>query len=222
MGNFGRLHLMNLTVKICFAIVLLMTASFLFSQAADAEKKKTRAMRFHSGMILFAELLPENPAIPVTVMNVSPFEPASKVISNAAYASVVVKLDPGRSISVYDYSLLNSRKIEFKCIGVREGEDAFDANKWELASSSPDKLYTLLFRVELPQPGENCEYVLHFNLNRSRPEDVLLPFVKIDRAFTPSSKIPVDGIIGSDPVKEGLRKDGEGKVEGRNEKEENL
>jgi hypothetical protein len=213
---------MKSNVKICSIIVLVLTATVLFSQEADPEKKKGQKLRFHSGTILSAELLPENPAVPVTVMNVSPFEPASKVTSNAAYASVVVKADPSRSISVYDYSLLNSRKTEFKCIGVREGEDAFDANKWELANTSPDKLYTLLFRVELPQPGENCEYVLHFNLNKNKPEDVLLPFVKIDRPFTPSSKIPVDGIIGSDPVKGELLKAGEGKAESRNEKEENL
>jgi hypothetical protein len=113
-----------------------------------------------------------------------------------------VKLDPGRSISVHDYSLVSKRKTKFKCIGVREGEDVFDSQKWELASTSPDKPYTLLFKVELPAFNEKCEYVLHFNLNKSISEDVLLPFVEIRRPFTPPSKIPADGIIGIDPVKE--------------------
>ena len=193
---------MKFTMKTCSAIVLFLVAVALFSQVADPEKKKGRSLRFHSGIILSAELLPENPAIPVNVINVSPLEPASKIISDAAYASVVVKPDPGRSISVYDYSLINNRKTEFKCIGVREGEDVFDANKWELANTGPDKLYTLLFKVELPQSDETCEYVLHFNLNKNIPENVPLPFVKIDRAFTPPSKIPDQGIIGVDLVKE--------------------
>ncbi len=193
-------------MKFYSVLVLLLTAAALFSQEADPEGKKAKSLRFHSGTILSAELLPANPAIPVTVINVSPFEPASRVTSDVGYASLVVRLDPGRSISVHDYSLLNDRKTEFKCIGIREGEDVFDANKWELASTSPDKLYTLLFRVELPPASEMCEYVLHFNLNKNILEDVLIPFVKIARPFIPSSKIPGDGIIGRDIVKEEMLK----------------
>ncbi len=193
---------MKTHIKICSAIVLLLSAAAIFSQESDPEKKKERSMRFHSGTVLSAELLPENPAIPVKVINLSPFEPASKVTSCVAYASVVVKLDPGRSISVHDYSLFNDKKTEFKCIGVREGEDVFDAQKWELASSNPDKLYTLLFRVALPPSNETPDYVLHFNLNKSKPEDVLIPFVIIDRPFLSPSKIPADGIIGADFMKE--------------------
>ena len=193
---------MKTSVKISSILVLLLTAAALFSQEADIENKKAKSLRFHSGTILSAELLPKNQTIPIKVINVSPFEPASKIISDLGYAAVVVKLDQGRSISVYDYSLLNSRKTEFKCIGVREGEDVFDANKWELANTSPDKLYTLLFKVELPPPDEACEYVLHFNLNKNKPEDVLIPFVLIDRAFSPTVKIPDEGSLGIDIVKE--------------------
>jgi hypothetical protein len=206
MENFGRLNLMKLTVKIFSFFVLLLTTVALFSQEAATEKKKARSMRFHSGTVLSAELLPENPAIPVKVINVSPFEPASKVTSDVAYASVVVKPDPGRTISVYDYSLLDDSKTEFKCIGVREGEYVFDAEKWELDNTSPDKLYTLLFKVEHPKSDEKCEYVLHFNLNKYTPENVLLPFVEINRPFTPPSKIPSEGIIGIDLVKDEMLK----------------
>ena len=213
---------MKPNIKICSLLVLLLTAAALFSQETVPEKKKARTMRFHSGTILSAELLPENPAFPVTVTNVSPFEPASKVTSNPAYASVVVKLDPGRSISVYDYSLVNNMKTDFKCIGVREGEDVFDAEKWEFENTNPDKLYTLLFKVELPPENGKSEYAMHFNLNKNTPEDVLIPFVKIDRPFTPASKIPADGIIVSDSVKEELPKAEEKKTESRNEKAENL
>ncbi|MFA6290756.1 MAG: hypothetical protein WC637_03185 [Victivallales bacterium] len=197
---------MKTFIKIFSILVLLLTAAAIFSQEADPDRKKEGSRRFHSGTVLSAELLPENPAIPVKVNNVSPFEPVSKITSDVAYASVVVRLDPGRSISVHDYSLFNDRKTEFKCIGVREGEDAFDAQKWELASSNPDKLYTLLFRVALPPAGESPEYVLHFNLNKNKPEDVLLPFVIIDRPFISPSKIPVDGILGIDLVKEEVLK----------------
>jgi len=197
---------MKMSIKICSAIILLLSAATIFSQEADLEKKKEKSMRFHSGTLLSAELLPENPAIPVKVINISPFEPPSKVTSDVAYASVVVRLDPGRSISVHDYSLFNDRKTEFKCIGVREGEDVFDSQKWELASTNPEKIYTLLFRVSLPSSNETPDYVLHFNLNKNRPEDVLLPFVIIDRPFISPSKIPSEGIIGSDFIKEEMLK----------------
>ncbi|MCX6986322.1 MAG: hypothetical protein NT118_16480 [Lentisphaerae bacterium] len=213
---------MKHTVKILSLLVLFLTAVPLFSQEADTEKKKSKSLRFHSGIVLSAELLPENQAIPVKVINVSPFEPASKITSDAGYAAVVVKLDQGRSISVYDYSLVNDRKTEFKCIGVREGEDLFDANKWELANTSPDKLYTLLFKVELPKSSENCEYVLHFNLNKNISEDVLIPFVLIDRVFTPTVKIPADGTIGIDIVKEELIKAEEEKKKAETKAEADL
>ena len=190
---------MKSIIKICSVIILLLTATALFSEEADTEKKKERSLRFHSGTILSAELLPENPAIPVKIINISPFEPASRVTSDVAYASVVVKLDPGRSLSVYDYSLVNKAKTKFKCIGVREGEEPFDAQKWELAKTSPDKMYTLLFKVELPHPDDKCEYWLHFNLSKNIPENILLPFIKINRPLTSTAKIPDGGTIGVDP-----------------------
>jgi hypothetical protein len=213
---------MKTSVKISSILVLLLTAVALFSQEADTEKKKSKSLRFHSGTILSAELLPKNPAIPIKVINVSPFEPASKIISDVGYAAVVVKLDQGRSISVYDYSLFNNRKTEFKCIGVREGEDVFDANKWEMEITSPDKLYTLLFKVELTQSDETCEYVLHFNLNKNIPDNIMLPFVKIDRPFTSPSKIPDDGIIGIDFAKEELLKAEEEKKKAETKAEADL
>ena len=213
---------MKTSVKIFSVLSLLLTAAALFSQSLDPENKKGRSLRFHSGTVLCAELLPENQEIPVKVINVSPFEPASKVTSDAAYASVLVKLDSGRSISVYDYSLLNSRKTEFKCIGIREGENVFDANKWELANTNPDKIYTLLFKVELPKSNENCEYSLHFNLNKNISEDVLIPFVLIDRPFIPTVKIPADGTIGIDIVKEELMKAEEEKKKAETKAEADL
>ncbi len=190
-------------IKICSVIIMLLTATALFSEEADPEKKKEKSLRFHSGTVLSAELLPENPAIPVKIINISPFEPASRITSEVAYASVVVKLDPGRSISVYDYSLINKAKTKFKCIGVREGEDPFDAQKWEFVKTSPDKLYTLLFKVELPHPDNRCEYYLYFNLNKdinkNISDNVLLPFIKINRQFASAAKIPDEGTIGIDP-----------------------
>ena len=202
---------MKPVIRIYCIISLLLTGATLFSQENESEQKKSRNLRFHSGTILSAELLPQHLGITVNVINVSPFEPASKDISDLANAAIVVKLDPGRSISVYDYSLLNNRKTEFKCIGVREGEETFDANKWELENTSPDKRYTLLFKVELPLSSEKCEYLLRFNLDKNKAETVILPFVLINRPFTPPSKITDAGIVGVDLVKEEPLKTEDGK-----------
>ncbi len=187
--------------KTLFAVLLLLTAgSDLFSQDAgkkEAEKKALTSLRFHGGTVLSAEFMPEGFLNP-TVLNVSRFEPPSRITSDIAYATVIVKLDSGRSLSIYDYTLINRRKDEFKCIGVREGDGPYDAERWEIPDTKPDRLYSLLFKVQLPAFNDRNEYTLRYMLNKSKPEDLLIPFVKINRAFTLASKIPAEGIIGID------------------------
>ncbi|HBC85878.1 MAG TPA: hypothetical protein DCZ94_02880 [Lentisphaeria bacterium] len=181
------------------AVILLMTASALLAQ--DAERKKQTSVRFHSGSVLAAEILPDNPEIPIIVKRVSPLEPPSRITSDVAYAAVTVKLDPGRSLSVYDYVLVNKRKDEFKCIGIREEEGDYDYEKWEFDTTRADKLYTLLFKVQLPSFNEGMSYSLRFALNKSKVEELSLPFVKIGGPFTSPSKIPAEGMLGIDPSK---------------------
>ncbi|HCE42339.1 MAG TPA: hypothetical protein DET40_02180 [Lentisphaeria bacterium] len=176
------------------AAILLMTVSALSAQ--DTGRKQQSSARFHSGTVLAAEILPDSAGIPIVVKRISPFEPPSRITADVAYAAVTVKLDQGRSLSVYDYVLVNKRKEEFKCIGVREGDGDYDYDKWEFESTRQDKLYTLLFKVQLPSFNEGMNYSLRFVLNKSRIEELPLPFVKIDVPFTPSTKIPAGGMLG--------------------------
>ena len=172
----------------------------LFSQDAGSEKKKMHVARIHSGTVLAAEIILDGADVPV-IKNVDPLEPASRITSDVAYAAITIKADPGRSLSVYDYVLLNRRKDEFKCIGIREGDGDYDYQKWEYDSTKPDKLYTLLFKVQLPAFNEKLAYSLAYMLNKVKAEEVNIPFVKPGNSFTPPSKIPPEGMLGVEPGK---------------------
>jgi len=186
------------------ASLLLAMAGGAFCQEAEKQEpekqeiKKEPPIRFHSGAVLAAELLPECQYAP-TVMNVSKFEPPSRITSDVAYATVTVKLDQGRSLSVYDFILTNKRKDEFKCIGISEGDNRYDAEKWEFSTARAAKLYTMLFKVQLPAFNDKDEYFLRYMLNKNKFEAVIIPFVRINRIFTSVSKVPSEGIIGVDP-----------------------
>ncbi len=189
-----------LKILLTYMLLLAATAAVLCQEAEkkEVEKKKNTSLRFHSGTILAAELMPEgfyNPA----VLNVSKFEPPSRITSDVAYATITVRLDSGRTLSTYDYVLLNRRKDEFKCMGVGEGDGRYDAEKWEIVNSKAAKLYTMLFKVQLPAGIDKDEYTLRYMLNKKKTEDVLVPFVRINRPFTAGAKIPAEGLLGIDP-----------------------
>ncbi len=153
-----------------------------------------KSIRFYSGKVLSAELMPSCPNIP-TVLNEDKNPSRCRITSDLAYASVVVRLDKGRSLSIHDYVLMNMRKDVFKCIAISEADGPFDAEKWCFNETSPDKLYTMLFKVQLPVFNEPNEYILRFNFGKY-VETVALPFVKIEEgSFSPSSKIPQEGIM---------------------------
>ncbi|HBC89596.1 MAG TPA: hypothetical protein DCZ94_21880 [Lentisphaeria bacterium] len=211
--------LKNLIMSLAF----LVAASLLSQDAGDSAKKKPLSVRFHSGTILAAEIMPDNPSSPVVVKNVSPYEPLSRMTSDVAYVAVTVKLDSGRTLSIYDYVLVNKKKDEFKCIAVREGDNDYDYNKWELLNTAPDRIYTLLFKVQLPAFNEKLEFVLRFTLGKNKSDELLVPLVKVDGPFTSPSKIPPEGALGFDQGKvdaakaeaksdDGLKKPDEGKA----------
>ncbi len=179
--------------------MVLFSAQALVSQdAAATGKKKATSIRFHSGTLLAAELMPENSSFPVEVKNVSPNEPPSRITSDVGYVTLTVRLDPGRSLSIYDYVLVSKRKDEFKCIGIREAGADYDYEKWEIPVISQDKLYNLLFRVQMPAFNEKHEYILKFALSRNNPDQVIVPLSKIGGPFSPPESIPKEGAIGAD------------------------
>ena len=107
---------MNKITFLIFSVFILFSNAVL--RAAD---KNATSKRFYAGEVLRAEVQPDSASMPVTVSNVSQYEPKSRLTADVGYALVTVKLDHGRSLGMYDYSLVNSRKRVFPCIALMDG-----------------------------------------------------------------------------------------------------
>jgi hypothetical protein len=69
--------------------------------------------------------------------------------SNTVYAVIAIKLDPGRSLSIYDFTLrYNGRK--FPCVALRQGDNSIDSTQWIIRETRPEELYSLLFILDYP------------------------------------------------------------------------
>ena len=182
-----------------YKIYLLSILMFLAFSSFSADTQKT-SKRFYAGNVIRAEVKPDNPELPIVVRNVSEFEPKSLISSDVGYAVVTVNLDPGRSLGLYDYSLVNPQKREFPCISLAERENDFDQEKWELIKTRPSKKYTMLFQVQLPPMGQ-AKYDLRFKLKKGL-KDIPLEFINVgSKPFTYYKDIPGEGILGIDPNK---------------------
>lgn len=178
-----------------WSFILLLT-----SQAVSAEDNAT-SKRFYAGTVLRAEVQPDNPDMPIVIKNISEFEPESRITADVGYAIVTVNLDPGRSLGIYDYSLVDKQKKEFPCVAVADRENDFDRSEWEFSKTKPNNKYSMLFKVQLPPTGKP-QYSLHFNLIKDNVDDIPLPFINIgDKSFTKYKDIPPEGILGIDPNK---------------------
>jgi hypothetical protein len=138
----------------------------------------------------------------LSIKNVNKYEPPSRVTSDVAYAALTVQLDPGRSLSLYDYSLKNDMEQVFPCIAIKENDGDFDASKWLYENSPQRNRLTMLFRVQLPAFNRPLNYILVFNLMKGKNDGTAIAFIKIEnKPFTTPTKIPDCGIIGAEPSK---------------------
>lgn len=172
---------------------------FTFSSVIAVDQETSK--RFYAGKILRAEVQPDNPDMPIVINNISEYEPESRITSDVGYAVITVDLDPGRSLGIYDYSLVNKQKKEFPCVAIAERENDFDRSNWEIAKPKPSRKYSMLFKVQLPPMGAP-KYDLRFNLIRDKWKDLPLEFINIgQKPFTSYKDIPPQGILGIDPNK---------------------
>ena len=182
-------------MKMAIAFSLLFAAVFPNSLIGGED---SRMVRFYAGEILRAEIKPDDDSI--KVVNVNKFAPRSRVTADVGYAVVTVRLDKGRSLGIYDYSLVNSRRDVFPCVAIMNSFEEFDASLRELKTTKPNKYYNLLFRIEMPPPGMKPDFTLRFNLIRGKGRDPLLRFVDVGKhPFTKTSKIPLEGMLGVVP-----------------------
>ncbi len=163
--------------------------TFLFSMDKDY------CIRFRSGKILAAELIPGE-AILGHIKNINKYEASSRITSDVGYAVIVISLDPGRGLSIYDYSLKDSHEKNFPCVAIKNKDGDFDATEWLYENAPQTNRYTLLFRVQLPPPSKPSRYDLIFNLLKNQDDIVSIPFVKLkDKPFTNQSLFPDSGIV---------------------------
>ena len=152
--------------------------------------------RFYAGEVLAAEINSVSSPDAPKLINIPEHAPPVK---GDGYAMVVVKLDPGRSLGVYDYVLANDDG-EYPCVAISEAsgtEGEFDASVWEIKKTKPSAKYQLLFKVASP---DRKKYTLKFKLRPERGLDPDLMFVKLKgKPFTKASKIPEGGMLGIDP-----------------------
>ncbi len=182
-----------------YQFCLLSFGLFLAFNDLYAEKNQT-AKRFYAGNIIRAEVQPDNPEMPVVIKNISEYEPKNQIASDIGFAVVTVNLDPGRTLGMYDYSLV-TKKNTFPCIALTARENDFDQKNWELTNTKPSKKYTMLFKVQLPPMGQ-AKYDLRFNLRKNKWKDIPLEFINVgNKPFTKYKDIPHEGLLGIDPSK---------------------
>lgn len=171
------------TKQIIFITVLLL----MFTSIGHAATR-----RFRLGKIVCAQISKRM----VSVLNLDTLALPSNY-SSKIYAIVVVKLDKGRSLSIYDYSLKQGIDT-FPCIAIRAGNGIFDASKWKFKSTSPDTLYSMLFILNIPGYSSTAklDYTLFYNLSNSGMVKTLLNFQNLYySSFTAVNSIPQTGLL---------------------------
>jgi hypothetical protein len=162
------------------------------------------SLKFRSGVITAAELTTKN----IPIKNVSPYaspqqhKPAEQREDSGAqyaFAVVTVKLDPGRSIGMYDY-VLSDDANDFPCYAIAKNDDEFDFDQWDVRDPAPNDSYRLLYEVLLPiSENVKIQYGFKFKLLPTMDKPLTIPFSNNgDKGPTPVAKIPAAGILPID------------------------
>ena len=177
---------------------LLVLGVWSVSNASMAADDDERIVRFYGGEVVRAELKPGDGGI--KIVNVDKYAPRSRVTSDVGVAVVTVRMDKGRTLSLYDYSLVNGSKNVFPCVAIMNSVGEYDDSFREFTKTKPNELYNLLFKVEMPGYKKKPRYILRFNLRRGQKRDPKLSFVVLGKfPFTKTSKIPLEGMLGVIP-----------------------
>lgn len=102
---------------------------------------------------------------------------------NPAYVIIRVKLDPNRSISIHDFSLIHNYQA-FKCVALCPAKSRFNAEQRQFIPSKQHKFYDLLFILEIPGFKSTINYrcTLHYNLEGGGLTDVDVNLKNFDRS----------------------------------------
>ncbi|MHB9138552.1 MAG: hypothetical protein ACYC4Q_04025 [Victivallaceae bacterium] len=162
--------------KIVLSVIIMLLFADLATAAGDTQ------VRFHLGWVISSEISRRQ----VTVLNQMPyaFEEPSR---NKAYAIVSVKLDSGRTLSIYDFSLIINEK-KYPCVALRTGISDFNAANWQIQDTSPKEIYSMLFIVDYPdlEYARDIKLNFRYNLAKNQAIECLIPFKNLNSGdFTP-------------------------------------
>lgn len=145
---------------------------------------------FRSGEILSAELSTVKPEI----QNEDPLA-FPLAFEHRIYAELTVKIAQGRGISIHDYTLA-AFGVTYPCIALRAGENAFDANEWQVRRADTSTTYTLLFVLDATLVGLMPEQILTLQPQFPPKEraNLQVPFVnRKEQGFSAPHEIPESG-----------------------------
>lgn len=166
-------------MKICHLLIIF-TAFAAFTLPAET-------IQFRSGKVLAAELSTAK----ITVSNVHPDLPL-KIPAEPIYAVVSVKLDDGRSISIFDYTL-NAFGSEISCAAIRTGKNF----NFTIDPVSSDGVIQLLFIADKTYVGKLADNVLTLKSKLPPANDIYsteIPFSVIGNKAVMSIKaVPAAG-----------------------------
>ncbi len=167
--------------------------SWVLAALSLAPRLAAETLRFRSGEILAAELSPTLPYI----MNRSAADLAD-LPEQRIYAALTVSLDPGRKISIYDYSLKVSG-TKYRCIALQNGNNTIDGAKFECSGGGRNARCTLFFALNASEVGTGANDRLRLVCNVP-PNSGELPVLFVNRGsegFTPGRDIPDAGMMQS-------------------------
>ena len=151
-------------------------------------------VRFRSGEILAAEW---SGALPY-IMNRDAAGLAD-LPEQRVYAALTVSLDPGRKISIYDYSLKVSG-TKYRCIALQNGNNTIDGAKLECSGGGRNARCTLFFALNASEVGTGGSDRLRLVCNvppNPGSEQVVVFVNRGSEGFTPGRDIPDSGMVSS-------------------------
>ena len=169
--------------------ILMLLSGFCATLAAET-------CRFRGGEVLAAQLSSKKPAIVNEDPLAFPTEFEKKI-----YAAVVVRLMPGRALSVFDYSL-EAFGLSYPCIAIRAGGGVYDGKLLEFASTRPEEKYSLLFELDGSRIGVSPLETLKLKANYSDEATASTPLVLENLGngdFTAIGAVPDSGIVRERP-----------------------
>lgn len=175
---------MNTKIFLTALLMLLWTV-----QELSAAKVVSRC-RFRSGWIMAAETSKDAPKI-----NHLDKYFAKSLPGSIAYAAIVVRLDPKRKLTVYDYVLKKDGR-SFPCIALGEAHSDYDARR-EISDAIEGRLYAMLFAVDASVLSSEAytTFTLCYQLSNAGQTDLELRFVNRDRELTKISLTPEQGSL---------------------------